>query len=213
MRHIITKIAGSAALLGAVLLAGCETTRDDVTAARNEVGREQRKLDEVKREATRNVEQEKQEAREARSTNKPIVGDDINEGSTEEVREAQRKAAAEQQKIRDQEQRVLDAKVNARDTEERLAMEQSRDKFLIDCKSATDQAERAIEKLQTMKNDADETAQKSLDDRITAIKAKRDELQNHINSIRSADVMRWTDHKAMAQNAMDELLKDAKSVS
>lgn len=206
-------IAGLAAICGAVLLTGCETTRNDVTAARNRVDREERKLEDVKRDAARNVEKENREAREARTTNKPIVGDDINEGATEEAREAQRKANSENQRIQDQRERVQDAKVDAQNKENKLAMEQSRDKFLIDCKAATDQADRAIEKLQTMKNAADDVGQKSIDDHITALRTKKDALQKHINSIRSADVMRWTDHKAMAQQAMDELLKDAKSVS
>jgi len=206
-------VAGLAAICGAVLLTGCETTRNDVTAARNRVDREERKLEDVKRDAARNVEKENREAREARTTNKPIIGDDINEGATEEAREARRKANSENQRIQDQRERVQDAKVDAQNKENKLAMEQSRDKFLIDCKAATDQADRAIEKLQTMKNAADDAGQKSIDDHITALRSKKDALQKHINSIRSADVMRWTDHKAMAQQAMDELLKDAKSVS
>jgi hypothetical protein len=210
--RLFTQAIGLASVVIAVLLIGCETSRDDATAARNRVDREQRRLEDMKRDAPRNVEEERQEARDAHVTNKPILGDDINEGSKEEAREAERKAVAEHQRIRDQQEAVREAKADAEQTEKRLAMEQSRDKFLIDCKSATDQANRAIEKLQTMKNDADEAEQKSLNDRTDVLKAKRDELQEHINSIRSADVMRWSDHKAMAQKAMDELLKDVKSI-
>jgi hypothetical protein len=210
--RLFTQAMGLVSVVVAVLLVGCETSRDDVTAARNRVGREQRQLEDMKRDAARNVEEERREARDAHVTNKPIVGDDINEGQREETREAERKAVAEQKRIRDQQEEVREAKVDAEQTEKRLAMEQRRDKFLIDCKSATDQANRAIEKLQTMKNDADDAEQKSLDDRINVLKTKRDELQEHINSIRSADVMRWSDHEAMAQKAMDELLKDVKSI-
>jgi len=210
--RLCTHIAGLAAIFGAVLLTGCETTRNDVTAARNRVDREERKLDDVKREAARNVEMERKEAQKARTTNKPIVGDDINEGVNEEAREAQRESASASQRIQNQEERVRDAKVDAKNTEDKLAMEQSRDKFLIDCKAATDLADRAVEKLQTMKNAADEAGQKALDDHISSLKSKKDDLQKHINSIRSADVMRWTEHKAVAQKAMDELLKDTKSV-
>jgi len=205
--------AGLAAIFGAVLLTGCETTRNDVTAARNRVDREERKLEDVKRDAARNVEKERQEAHEARTTNKPVVGDDFNEGPTEEAREAQRKATSENQRIQNQRERVQDAKADAQNKENKLNMEQGRDKFLVDCKAAIDLGNRAIEKLQTMKNAADDAGQKAIDDHITTLKAKRDGLQQHINSIRSAEVMRWTEHKAMAQQAMDELLKDAKSVS
>jgi len=210
--RLCTHIAGLAAVFGVVLLTGCETTRNDVTAARNRVQREERRLEDVKRDAARNVEKERMEAREARTTNKPIVGDDFNEGATEEAREAQRKGLTESQRVQNQEERVRDAKVDAQNKENKLVMEQSRDKFLIDCKAAMDLGDRAIEKLQTMKNAADDAGQKAIDDRIGALKSKRDDLQKHINSIRSADVMHWTNHKAVAQKAMDELLKDAKSV-
>jgi len=210
--RLSTQIAGLVAIAGALLLSGCETTRNDVTAARNRVDREERRLEDVKREATRNIEKKRQEAREARTTNKPIVGDDINEGATEEAREAQRKTVTEDQRIENQKDRVRDAKVDAQNKENKLAMEQSRDKFLVDCKAAIDLGNRAIEKLQTMKNAADDAGQKAIDDHITALKAKRDDLQKHINSIRAAGVMHWTDHNAVAQKAMDELLKDAKGV-
>jgi len=204
----------TAATMGSLLLlAGCETTRNDVTAARNKVDREQQKLEDVKRDEARKVNKEGREADSARITNKPIVGNDVNEGPREEAREANQKSAAAQQRIRDQEERVQDAKSEAAKTENKLEMEQSRDKFLIDCKAATDLANRAIEKLETKKNAADDAGKKAIDDQITAIRSKRDDLQKHINSIRSADVMRWNDHQAVAQKAMDELLKEVKTVS
>jgi len=210
--RLFTHIAGLAATFGVVLLTGCETTRNDVTAARNRVQHEERKLEDVKRDAARNVEKERMEAREARTTNKPIVGDDFNQGPREEAREVQRKAASETQRIQNQEERVRDAQADANKTENKLAMEQSRDKFLVDCKAAIDLGNRAVEKLQTMKNAADEAGHKALDDHIVSLKSKKDDLHKHISSIRSADVMRWTEHKAVAQKAMDELLKDTKSV-
>jgi len=206
-------MAGVGAVACLSLLVGCETTRNDVTAARNKVGREQQRLEEVRRDEARNVNKEVREAETARTTNKPIVGDDINEGPREEAREAERKAVAAQQRIRNQEERVQDAKVEAAKAENKLTREQSRDKFLIDCKAAMDLANRAIEKLETKKNAADDAEKKAIDDQTATIKAKRDDLQKHINSIRSAEVMRWTDHQAVAQKAMDELLKEVKTVS
>jgi len=201
-------------LLGSSLLVGCnQTTRQDVTAARQRIDKEERRLEDVKREEARKVDEEKREAGQARVTNKPIVGDDLNQGPREEAREADRAKTTADQRIERQRERVAEAKNEAADKEARLANEQSRDKFLIDCKAAIDMANRAVEKLQTEKNAADEAGKKSLDDRITAIKSKRDALQTKINDIRAADVMKWSDHKAAAQQTMDELNRESGKVS
>jgi hypothetical protein len=199
---------------GSALLVGCnETTRDDVTAARQRIDTEKRRLEDVKREEARKIDEEKREAEQARVTNKPIVGDDFNEGPAEEAREAERARKAAQDRIQRQREQVDDAARTADDKEARLVQEQARDKFLIDCKAGIDMADRAVEKLQTEKNAADEPGKQTLDQRINTIKAKRDALQTKINDIRSADVMRWSDHKAMAQKAMDELNREVSTVS
>jgi hypothetical protein len=199
---------------GSALLVGCnETTRDDVTAARQRIDTEKRRLEDVKREEARKIDEEKREAEQARVTNKPIVGDDFNEGPAEEAREAERARKAAQDRIQRQREQVDDAARTADDKEARLVQEQARDKFLIDCKAAIDMADRAVEKLQTEKNAADEPGKQTLDHRINTIKAKRDALQTKINDIRSADVMRWSDHKAIAQKAMDELNREVSTVS
>jgi len=201
-------------LLGSSLLIGCnQTTRQDVTAARQRINTEERRLEDVKREEARKIDEEKREAEQALVTNKPIIGDDFNQGPREEARELEqaRKNAAE--RIEGQREKVVDAKRDAADKEARLANEQSRDKFLIDCKAAIDLANRAVEKLQTEKNAADEAGKKALDDHINAIKSKRDALQAKISDIRGADVMRWSDHKADAQQAMDELNRESNKVS
>jgi len=201
-------------VLGSALLAGCnETTRNDVTAARNRVDKEEKRLDEMERDEGRAINEEKREADKARTTNKPVVGDDINEGAREEAREADRAQNSAQDRLNKQRERVEDAKREAADKEARLNHEQDRDKFLIDCKATIDMANRSIEKLQTKKNAADESAKGDLDQQINTIKSKRDALQGKINDIRQADVMRWSDHKAAAQKAMDELNRESGSVS
>jgi hypothetical protein len=201
-------------LLSSALLVGCnETTRDDVTAARNRVNKEEQRLEKMKRDENRAVNEEKREAAEARVTNKPVVGDDINEGPTEEAREVNRAETAAQDRLNDQRDRIADAKREAADKEARLNHEQDRDKFLIDCKAAIDMASRSIEKLETQKNAADDAGKSALDQQINTIKSKRDALQGKINDIRQAEVMKWSEHKAAAQKAMDELNRESGSVS
>lgn len=212
MRHLPNILMGGA-VLGAALLAGCETTRNDVTAARNRVNKEERKLDDMKRDESRAINEEKREAAESRVTNKPVVGDDINEGPREESREVDKARQGAQDRINNQRERVEDAKRDAAEKESRLNHEQERDKFLIDCKAAIDLSNRSVEKLETKKNAADDSGKSALDQQINTIKSKRDALQGKINDIRSADVMKWEDHKAAAQKSMDELNRESKNVS
>jgi hypothetical protein len=201
-------------LLSSALLVGCnETTRDDVTAARNRVNKEEQRFEDMKRDENRAVNEEKREADQARVTNKPVVGDDINEGAVEEAREVDRARTAAQDRLNQQRDRIADAKREAADKEARLSHEQDRDKFLIDCKAAIDMAGRSIEKLETKKNAADDAGKSALDQQINMIKSKRDALQGKINDIRQAEVMKWSDHKAAAQKAMDELNRELGSVS
>jgi len=171
MRHI-TPICSVAAIATLLVTAGCnETTKKDVTAANDKVVREERKLDDIKRDESRAI--DRQEGA-ARTTNKPVVSDD--------AVERQRQHANE--RISKQEEKVQEAKIDAKEKEQKLAMEQSRDKFLIDCKAEIDLANRAIEKLETQKNAADEGGKNTLDDRINGIKSKRDHLQKEIDTIR-----------------------------
>lgn len=213
MKYLAQTLATSA-VVGSALLLGCnQTTRDDVVDARNRVQQEEQRLEEVKRDANRNVAEESREAERARVTNKPIVGDDVHEGTFEERREVNRTRTSEQQRIEEQRQRVAEAKRDAAETEEQLNQEQARDKFLIDCKAAIDQANRSIEKLETEQNAATEAQQAELEQQINTIASKRDALQSKINDIRGAEVMQWSDHQEAAQEAMDELKKVSEDVS
>jgi len=173
--------------LGASLLVGCNTTRNDVTAAREKVAKEERKLDEVKRE-------------EARTAQKPVV-------------EPRQDLDRAHDRVVKQEERVNEAKKDEAKTEQQLNTEQSRNTFLIDCKASIDLANRAIEKLQTKKNAADEDGKKAIDQQIADIKSKRDALQSEITNIRTADIKRWTDYHAAAKQAMDDLNEESGKVS
>ena len=213
MKHF-TQLLSIGSIAGLSLFGGCnETTRDDVIAKRDNVAKEERKLDNVKRDAARGIQDEKREAEAARVTNKPIVGNDVNEGPPEEAREVEQKRIDAQKNIDKQAKRVEDAKQDAASTEETLQHEQARDKFLIDCKASIDLANRAIEKLETKKNAADDAGKIELDQQIANIKTHRDEAQRHLNDIRKADVLRWTDHKAAAMQSVESLNQETQKVS
>jgi len=191
----LTRLLGLTAVAGMIVtVAGCnETTRKDVTAAQNKVVKEERKLDDIRREEARAIEEKKQAA--PRTVNKPVIADDPVE--RERIRASER--------LTEQNERVAEAKADAREKENKLATEQARDKFLIDCKAQIDLANRAIEKLETKKNAADDGGKEALDRDIASIKAQRDRLQKEMNSIRTSEVSRWSEHQAAAQQAMVDL--------
>lgn len=167
-------------LVAVGLLAGCnnETTRKDVASADQKVAKEQQKLDEAKRN-------------EAHVANKPNVDQSQLQNAHDNVR--------------NQEDRVQKAESEADKRKQELGTEQARDMFLVDCKAATDLANRAIEKLETKKNAATDQGKTDLDNQIKNIKDKREALQKEINNIRSADEKKWSDYKPAAQKAMDDL--------
>jgi len=185
-------IIGLGAIASLVTLTGCnETTRKDVTAAREKVRNEERKLDDVKRD-------------EARTVNKPVIEQPPAErGDLERAHD----------RVLKQEERVREAKQEENQKVQNLNTEQARDQFLIDCKASIDLANRAVEKLQTKKNAATEEGKKDIDQHIADIKSRRDALQSEINNIRTADVKHWTDFKAAAQKAMDDLNHESGKVS
>jgi len=185
--HTLAVMGGCAA---AMLFAGCnETTRKDVTSAQNKVQREERKLDDAKRE-------------EARTAHKPVVeqpsGADLDRAHDRVVK---------------QEERVREAQQDASKKAQDLNNEQARDTFLIDCKASIDLANRNIEKLQTKKNAATDDEKMALDRQIDDMKAQRDAVQKEINNIRTSDVKRWEEFKPAAQKAMDELNRLGRGIS
>jgi len=164
------------------LFGGCnETTRKDVTQAQNKAVREERKLDDAKRE-------------EARVARKPV----LDEADKRELDRAHDRTVK-------QGERVRGAETDVAKKAENLNVEQARDMFLVDCKTAIDLANRNIEKLETKKNAATEDEKLALDRKIEDIKAQRDAVQKEINNIRTADTKRWGEFKPAAMRAMDEL--------
>jgi len=179
MKYFFSSLA---LLSAATLLVGCnETTRKDVTSAQNKVDREERKLDDAKRE-------------EARTAQKPVI-DETNKREQDRAHD----------RVVKQEERVREAQTDASKKAHDLNVEQGRDTFLVDCKAAVDLANRNIEKLETKKNAATEDEKMALDRKIEDIKAQRDAVQKEINNIRTSDVDRWQEFKPAAQKAMDEL--------
>lgn len=207
MNHYFRVFAVSA--LGSCLAflgAGCnQTTRDDVTSAQRSVTEQQRKLQETKREGAQAVEEERREAQEARTTNKPIVGDDINEGVAEERREVTEAQRDAQNREARQQEKVSEARKDLEQTKEKLSAQVQRDKFVADARLQIDAANRAIEKVEAKRPAADDQGKTALDTRIKEIKRRRDFLKEKIDAVEAADVLRWSEHQEDVKKAMQDL--------
>jgi len=191
MKHLFKTLITSGLIVPALLVGCNQTTQKDVTAKREKVANEERKLAEAQRE-------------EARTANKPVIDQPTQNGR--DMEQAHDKVAR-------QAERVQEAKKEERNTQRELANEQQRDQFLIDCKTSIDLANRAIEKLQTKRNAATEEQKADIDRQINDMKSKRDAVQTEINNIRTANKDRWMDYKAAAQQAMDDLNRESGKVS
>jgi len=203
--RFISLFAGTVAAV-ALLGTGCtETTHEDVTAARRNVDREQRKLDDMKRDDARAIQEEVNEAKEARTTNKPIVGDDINEGVTEEQREIRKAERTASERESKQAERVEEAKRELETTKEKLSDQVARDKFAADARMHIDHANRSIDKLQVQRNAADDEGKKSIDNQIKELKDKRDFLEKKIDDMEADELAHWQDHKEYVSKSAKEL--------
>lgn len=209
-------LLAAGAMTGCLMVSGtgCNTTtRDDVTSAQQSVNEAQQKLEETRREGVQNVNEERREANEARATNKPVVGDDINEGPAEERREVvEAKRDAENREARQQE-KVSEAKADLEQTKDKLSAQVQRDKFVADARLQIDAANRAIEKLEAKRPAADEKGKTDLDNRIKEIQRRRDFLKEKIDAVESADVPRWSEHQADVKKAIQELEVEVRNVT
>jgi len=166
-----------------VLAIGCaDTTREDVTAARQEVREQERKLEDIKRE------EDRKDAEAARTTQKPILGGEDAE-----------------ERIREQEEQVAEAKRKEAEAKDKLAAGQARDKFVADARFHLDAANRAMEKLKADHKAADDEGKKAIDEQMKDIQSKHDALEKEIDDVEAADLLKWEDQKQDVLKAIDDL--------
>ncbi len=205
MKNFQMFAAGTLAALS-LLGVGCmDTTHDDVTAARREVNQQEQRLQELKRENEKMIDEERHEAERAHTTAKPVIGEEDHA----RIRQAERDVAEAKREALEREaaqgEKVSKARAELDQTEEKLARQVDRDKFVADARLNIDAANRAVEKLQAERDAADEEGKTAIDDRIKEIKHRRDMLEAKIDEVESADVLKWQDHQGAVEKSIDNL--------
>lgn len=187
----------------AFMAAGCQqsTTPDDVADARDDLREEQQDVAEVQREGAADIADEQADVR--HEAMKPALDDDVRDEQRDVI-------AAEQdakEEINEEQQDVRDAASELKQTEEELAATTARDAFVAETEV---QLKTADDKIAAHKDQADnlEGAEKdALDAKIAKLQTERDALEDSLDSLKGADLLKWQDHQRDVQMHTTELNK------
>jgi hypothetical protein len=190
------------ALAAAVLIvAGCSdaTTREDVSDAREELREEQQDLAEERLEAQHEVADAREEAQK-RTVAKPVVEDDAAEAQ-QDLAETRHEAAED---VADEREDVQAAATDLRTEQQRLQATQARDAYVKEAETRLATIAKSIEQLETRADKAEGADKKALDLRIAALQTQHDRAEEALETLKSADLATWENHKEQVRAAMQD---------
>jgi hypothetical protein len=139
-------------------------------------------------EARQEVQEQQEELADARhEAMKPTIDED----AAEDVQEEQ--------------QDVAEAEADLSQTQQGYAATQARDTFALEAQKLVDEANRQIEALETRADAEEGAAKDATQTLIDDLKARRDRLDQAIDDMNGADLLKWSDHRANVESAMKEL--------
>ena len=196
----------------ALIVAGCQesTTREDVADARADVLEEQQDVATAQADANADVAAEQDDLDAARrEANKPVLDGDESAEAAKDLADEKRDIAAARadanEEVLDEKRDVAEAAKDLQTTEAELQQTQARDAFAQQAEQQLALADKKIEELEAREDNADGAAEKAFQDQIAKIKAQRDPVDDAVDDMKSAEIMKWQDHQKNAQLAMSEL--------
>lgn len=197
-----------ALLMGTVAaVIGCAKGTDyaDVERARDAAREEQSEVADASQEAEREIAEAKQEEQEVRrEVLKPVTEDEIEKvREAEQNTEATRRAAAET--VKEEEREAREAAKKVTDTEARYAATKQRDEYVAEVDAMLKSADERIAMLKEKADKAEGVDKDSIDRQITALQTARDQVDEHLGTMKSADVLKWTDSREAVQEAAKAL--------
>jgi len=194
---------GLAATLGLIVVGCSEVDYGDVQSARDNVQEEQNETMETRREVAENVQEEEAETAEAhREAMKPVLpNDEVTEEAkeTEEAREAGAKAIAEEEK------ETREAEAELQKKEQQLAAKESRDAFVKKPEALVETANQRIDVLQEKAEGQEGATKTATEDHINELQTRRDRVEELVDEVNSAELMKWETHREPLQKAIDAL--------
>jgi hypothetical protein len=139
-------------------------------------------------EAREDVVEEQQDLDEARhEAMKPEIDDDEAEDVEEEAQD------------------VAEAQAELNQTEREFAATQARDQFALQAEEVLAEANRHLETLETRHDDEEGAAADATQQQIDDLTTRRDRLDDAIDNLKGADLLKWSDHRDEVQAAMGEV--------
>jgi hypothetical protein len=188
---------------------GCSqrTGYDDVRAAREDVAAEQHQTAEVQQEAAENIaEAERNEARVRHEALKPVT-----EGEREAIRDARQETAEARREgaeaVQEARKDTAEAQRDLQDTEARFNAEKARDAFVAQQQSKLTAASERIEALKARADNEEGATQETTGAKVEALQGAHDHAEDTLDELKSADVLKWDEHRAAVEQAFDALAK------
>jgi hypothetical protein len=183
----------------ALALAGCGqgTTQNDVTAAQDKARAEERKSEQAREDAQKELAAKQQKVEESRrEAMKPVA-------NTEEELQKTRDQQAE--KIRKQDEKTRAAEEKVATTQEKFTVEKDRDAYIANAEARIKDADERIELLGKQSKDLQGDAKKAADLKIDELKQARDRVKTELSKTKSAETLQWQDHRAETDQALTRL--------
>lgn len=108
-------------------------------------------------------------------------------------------------KIQKEEKDVADAQANLAQKEKEATATQARDAFALNAQKVLDDANRQIEALEARVGNEQGAAKEATQQQINDLKTRRDRLDQAVDDMNGADLLKWSDHRDNVQLAMKEL--------
>jgi hypothetical protein len=193
IRNVFAALVAGVALIAS----GCSdaTTREDVSDAREELREEQADLAEAKDEAADDIAEAKEH-----TVGKPVTEEEAAE-ARQEVAEARQDAA---ESISEEQQDVKEAAAELRTEEQRLKATQDRDAYVKEVEGELAKMEKSIEEMKEQASAAEGAAKDEINLKIDALQAQHDRTEEALDSLKSADLASWENHKEHVRTAMQD---------
>ena len=191
----------------ALALAGCNqnTTQKDVASAQDKARAEERKSEQAREDAQKELAAKQQKVEESRQeAMKPVAS---REDELQKTREQQA------EKVQKQDEKTRAAEDKAAKTEEKFTAEKDRDAYIANAEAQIKDADERIDMLGKQSKDLQGDPKKAADLKIDELKQARDRLKSELSKTKSAETLRWQDHRAETDQALTrlhDLMQDGK---
>jgi outer membrane murein-binding lipoprotein Lpp len=200
--------------LASAMLVGCaETTRQDVSDARQEAQEERQQLDEVRTDARDAVREEQQEAEQVRREAMKPVTEDTGEDIAREERDVEEARQEGDEAIREQKQDVQEAEKEADLTERKFQATKARDAYVEQAEAKLNEASSHIDALKAKGDSLEGDAKDANDKQVAQLETEHTQAKDALDELKSAEVLNWKQSQAKVDRELNDLSRAIEQTS